>query len=145
MFTLAVIHWNVDPEIFSIGSFSPRWYSLGFLFGFMVGYYIMQRIYIEDKVSTESLDDLLLYLIVGTVLGARIGHCVFYEWDYFQHHYTSSNFRTLDFGNFRPLKNRNFQNLRNFRFCSFSGICGTVRGRPISASILVDTDFGIST
>ena len=86
MLTLAVIHWNVDPEIFNLGSFAPRWYSLGFLFGFMIGYYIMQRIYIEDKVSTESLDDLLLYLIVGTVLGARIGHCVFYEWDYFQNH-----------------------------------------------------------
>jgi len=86
MLTLAVIHWNVDPEIFNFGSFAPRWYSLGFLFGFMIGYYIMQRIYIADKVSTESLDNLLLYLIVGTVLGARIGHCVFYEWDYFQNH-----------------------------------------------------------
>ncbi len=86
MLALAVIHWNVDPEIITLGSFAPRWYSLGFLLGFMIGYYIMQRIYIEDKVSTESLDDLLLYLIVGTVLGARIGHCLFYEWDYFQNH-----------------------------------------------------------
>ena len=86
MLTLAVIHWNVDPEIFNFGSFAPRWYSLGFLFGFMIGYYMMQRIYIVDKVSTESLDNLLLYLIVGTVLGARIGHCVFYEWGYFQNH-----------------------------------------------------------
>lgn len=86
MLTLAVIHWNVDPEIFNWGSFAPRWYSLAFLLGFMIGYYIMHRIYTEDKVSTESLDDLLLYLIVGTVLGARIGHCIFYEWDYFQHH-----------------------------------------------------------
>ena len=86
MLTLAVIHWNVEPEVFSYGNFAPRWYSLGFLFGFMIGYYIMHRIYTEDKVSTESLDDLLLYLIVGTVLGARIGHCLFYEWDYFQNH-----------------------------------------------------------
>ncbi len=81
-----VIHWNVDPEIFNFNGIAPRWYSLGFLIGFMIGYYIVQRMFIEEKVNTESLDTLLLYLIVGTVLGARIGHCLFYEWDYFQHH-----------------------------------------------------------
>ena len=81
-----VIHWNVDPEIFNFNGIAPRWYSLGFLFGFMIGYYILQKIFIEDKENTESLDTLLLYLIVGTVMGARIGHCLFYEWDYFQNH-----------------------------------------------------------
>ena len=83
---LLVIHWNVDPEITQIGSFAPRWYSLAFLFGFIIGYYILHRIYVEDKADTETLDTLLLYLIIGTVFGARIGHCLFYEWDYFQHH-----------------------------------------------------------
>ena len=83
---LLVIHWNVDPEIFNFYGFAPRWYSLGFLAGFMIGYYIVQKMFIEEKVNTESLDSLLLYLIVGTVMGARIGHCMFYEWDYFQHH-----------------------------------------------------------
>ena len=83
---LLVIHWNVDPEIFNFYGFAPRWYSLGFLAGFGIGYYIVQKMFIEEKVNTESLDSLLLYLIVGTVMGARIGHCMFYEWDYFQHH-----------------------------------------------------------
>jgi len=83
---LLVIHWNVDPEIFNFHGFAPRWYSLGFLVGFMIGYYIVQKMFTEEKVNTESLDTLLLYLIVGTVMGARIGHCMFYEWDYFQHH-----------------------------------------------------------
>ncbi|MEM1122719.1 MAG: prolipoprotein diacylglyceryl transferase [Bacteroidota bacterium] len=81
-----VIHWNVDPEIFNINGIAPRWYSLGFLFGFMIGYYLVQRMFEEEKVPTDSLDTLLLYLILGTVLGARIGHCMFYEWDYFQDH-----------------------------------------------------------
>lgn len=83
---LLVIHWNSDPEIVQIGSFAPRWYSLAFLFGFMIGYYILQKIYIEDKKDTETLDSLLLYLILGTILGARLGNCLFYDWEYFQNH-----------------------------------------------------------
>jgi prolipoprotein diacylglyceryl transferase len=81
-----VVHWNVEPELFNFHGFAPRWYSLAFLFGFMIGYYILQRIYIEDKAPIDTLDTLLLYLIIGTVFGARIGHCLFYEWHYFQNH-----------------------------------------------------------
>lgn len=86
MVGLLVINWDVAPELFRIGSFEPRWYSLAFLFGFMIGYYLIKSMYEEEKIPTDSLDTLLLYLILGTVLGARIGHCLFYEWDYFQNH-----------------------------------------------------------
>jgi len=54
--------------------------------GFLIGYFIMYRIYKTDGEDTKTLDDLMLYLILGTVLGARIGHCVFYEWDYYSQH-----------------------------------------------------------
>lgn len=83
---LLVINWNASPEIFDFHGFAPRWYSLAFLFGFLIGYYIMFRIYKNEHIPTDTLDTLLLYLIVGTVLGARIGHCLFYEWDYFKNH-----------------------------------------------------------
>ena len=83
---LSVINWNVSPEIVNWGNFAPRWYSLGFLLGFMIGYYIMYRIYLNDKADIRTLDTLLLFLIIGTILGARIGHCLFYDWDYFKDH-----------------------------------------------------------
>lgn len=81
-----VIHWNPDPVIFQIGKFAPLWYSTAYLVGFLIGYYILYRMYINDGVSTETLDQLLLFLILGTVFGARIGHCLFYEWSYYKNH-----------------------------------------------------------
>ncbi len=80
------IHWNVSEEIFSIGSFPLRWYGLLFATGFIVGYQIMKRFYIHEKVNIEHLDSLLMYLVIGTIVGARLGHCLFYDWDYFQNH-----------------------------------------------------------
>jgi len=81
-----VVHWNASPEIFEWNGFAPRWYSLAFLLGFMAGYYILQRMFRAEKVATDSLDTLLLLLIAGTVIGARLGHCIFYDWDYFKDH-----------------------------------------------------------
>ena len=82
----AVIHWNPDPAIFRIGSIAPLWYSTGFLVGFLIGYYIVYRMFIKDGVPTDSLDILLLLLILGTIFGARLGHCIFYDWAYYKDH-----------------------------------------------------------
>ncbi len=80
------ISWDANPEIFSVGSFSIRWYSLFFLIGFAIGFQIMKKFFKHEGKPEEWLDSLLLYLMIGTVLGARIGHCVFYDWDYFSQH-----------------------------------------------------------
>ena len=77
------IHWNVDPIIFNIGSFGLRWYSLGFLLAFLVGYFIMNRMFLREKVETKYLDSLVIYMFVAVLVGARLGHCLFYEPDYF--------------------------------------------------------------
>ncbi|MBR1849778.1 MAG: prolipoprotein diacylglyceryl transferase [Bacteroidales bacterium] len=77
------IHWNVDPIIFHIGSFGLRWYSLGFLLAFLLGYYLLGTMFRHDKVDTKLLDSLVVYLFLAILVGARLGHCLFYEPDYF--------------------------------------------------------------
>lgn len=77
------ITWNVDPEIFHIGQLSIRWYGLLFASAFLSGYLVFTRYLATEKLSSEMLDQLLIYIAVGTVIGARLGHCFFYEPDYF--------------------------------------------------------------
>ena len=77
------ITWNVDPEIFSIGQLSIRWYGLMFAMAFLSGYLVFTRFLATERLSSEMMDQLLIYIAVGTVVGARLGHCFFYEPDYF--------------------------------------------------------------
>ena len=77
------ITWNVDPEIFSLGQLSIRWYGLMFASAFLSGYIVFTRFLATERLTAEMLDQLLIYIAVGTVLGARLGHCFFYEPDYF--------------------------------------------------------------
>ena len=77
------IHWNVDPVIFNIGSFGLRWYSLGFLLAFLLGYYIMNKMFLHEKVESKYLESLIIYMFVAVLVGARLGHCLFYEPNYF--------------------------------------------------------------
>lgn len=77
------VHWNVDPVIVNIGSFGLRWYSLGFLFAFLLGYYIYNGFCKREKVDPKYLESLVIYIFLATLIGARLGHCLFYEPDYF--------------------------------------------------------------
>lgn len=83
---LNYITWNADPVLFSIGSLSVRWYGLLWALGFFFGYFIMRGFYRREKVSDDWLDKLLIYMLVFTVLGARLGHCLFYEPAYYLSH-----------------------------------------------------------
>ena len=78
---LNFITWDIRPWIFEIGSFQVRYYSLLFGLGFIIGYYILVRIFTKENVSVEFLDKLTVYIILATILGARFGHCIFYEPD----------------------------------------------------------------
>ena len=69
--------------IFHIGSFGVRWYSLGFLFAFLLGYFIMSRMFKREKVDDKYLESLLIYMFVSVLVGARLGHCLFYEAGYY--------------------------------------------------------------
>ncbi len=77
------IIWNVDPEIFSIGSLSVRYYGLLFAMAFVTGYVIMQRYFRRDGLGTKELDLLATYVFFATLIGARLGHCLFYEPEYY--------------------------------------------------------------
>ncbi len=83
---LGYINWNVSPEIFSIGPLTVRWYGLLFALGFVIGQRILSRIYVAEGRSEKDVDVITLYMIVGTVVGARLGHCLFYEPEYFLSH-----------------------------------------------------------
>ena len=80
---MLVIHWNVSPDIFSIGPFTIRWYGLLFALSFIVGFQIMIKIFKKEGRSEDDLNDLIWYMILGTVIGARLGHCLFYNPKYY--------------------------------------------------------------
>jgi len=81
-----VIPWDVNPEIFRIGSFAIRWYGLLFASGFLFGYIIMHKIFKNENLPDASLDRLTIYMAVGVIVGARLGHCLFYEPRYYLSH-----------------------------------------------------------
>lgn len=83
---LSQIIWDVSPVIFTLGPLSVRWYGLAFAVGFIVGYNIVAKMFKHEGVPEKWLGILLAYLMVGTLIGARLGHVFFYEWDYYSQH-----------------------------------------------------------
>lgn len=78
--------WNPDQDLFTIGSFSVKYYSLMFVIAFSLGWYVMKKIYLNEGKTIPQLDSLFVHTAVATLLGARLGHCFFYDWDYFKDH-----------------------------------------------------------
>lgn len=80
---LSFITWDVSPVIFKLGFFTLRWYSLAFMIGFLVGYEIVARMFRHEGAPERWLGLLLMWTVAGTIVGARLGHVFFYEWDLF--------------------------------------------------------------
>lgn len=80
---LLFINWNPDLIIFHLGPMAIRWYSTCWLIGLLLAYLIVMHLYKAQKVADEKFEPLFLYCFIGILLGARIGHCVFYEPGYF--------------------------------------------------------------
>lgn len=83
MNNLLYILWNPNLVAFHLGPMSIRWYSLCWLLGLASAYFIVKRLYKEQKIKPELFDPLFIYCFVGILIGARLGHCLFYEPDYF--------------------------------------------------------------
>ena len=80
---LPIIYWEQDPALFSLGPLSPRWYGLLFMLGFLFGYVFMTRVFRREGKPPEDLGQLLTCLLAATVIGARLGHCLFYDPAYY--------------------------------------------------------------
>ena len=86
MFNVLFIDWNPDVVAFQLGHFAVRWYSLCWCIGLLSVYLLMHRMFREQKLTEEQFDPMFLYCFVGILVGARLGHCLFYEPEYFLAH-----------------------------------------------------------
>ena len=82
---LDFVTWTVRPDLFT-GFVSVRWYGLMFAIGFLVGYEIVWRMFRHEGAPEKWVGSLFIYVVVATVLGARLGHVFFYQWDYYSQH-----------------------------------------------------------
>lgn len=78
------IDWAPSEVLFTLGPLTIYWYSVMFIIAFSLGYYIVQKIYINDNKSVTLVEPLFIYVVFGTLIGARLGEVFFYNWDYFQ-------------------------------------------------------------
>jgi len=77
---LNFITWNVDPALFHLGPLTVRWYGLLWAVGIWLTLLITQKIFKHEKLPEAWVDKLFIYTVVGAIVGARLGHCFFYEW-----------------------------------------------------------------
>ncbi len=83
---LNYINWDIDPEIVNIWGFSIRYYGLLFAIGLILSISVLKRIFKQENIAGENLELLIIYGILGIFIGARLGHCLFYQPDYFLQH-----------------------------------------------------------
>ena len=91
---LSYVTWNVDPELFTVFGREIRWYGMLWVIGLIVAVFIVQRIFDNEKHPEKWFDSLFVYMMFGIILGARLGHCLFYEPVY----YLSNPLRFSKFG-----------------------------------------------
>lgn len=80
---LIYINWTVNPELISLGPITFRWYGILFALGVVAGYQLTKQIFKHENLSEKMLDNLLYITVAGTIIGARLGHVFFYDWDYY--------------------------------------------------------------
>lgn len=79
MLTPFFIDWNVDPALFRIGAFEVRYYALCWIAAFLIGLYIFGKMLKKENLNPKLSDSIFLYAFISTLIGARLGHCIFYE------------------------------------------------------------------
>ncbi len=112
------IDWAPNEVFFKLGPIAIHWYSLMFIVAFTLGYYIIKRIYQNENKPVELVEPLFIYVIFGTLIGARLGEVLFYNWDYFQNNLIEI---------FLPIKkdpNESllFGTISGFKFVGFRGL-----------------------
>ena len=74
---------NFDPIAFHLFSLEIRWYSLAYIFGIIIGWFYCKKILIQENKTKQEFDDLISYLIIGVILGGRLGYVIFYNFSYY--------------------------------------------------------------
>ncbi|MGY8946479.1 MAG: prolipoprotein diacylglyceryl transferase [Flavobacteriales bacterium] len=82
--TLLKIDWSPSEIFLNLGPLAIHWYSVMFIIAFSLGYYLIKKIYINENKSIELIEPLFIYIVIGTLIGARLGHVIFYDWNYYQ-------------------------------------------------------------
>lgn len=80
---LATIHWNPNPELFNLLGISIRYYGLLWAVGILFAYLVVHYQYRDKKIGEDKFEPLFFYCFFGIVLGARLGHCLFYQPEYY--------------------------------------------------------------
>ena len=80
------ITWNPNETLFNIGFIQIKYYNLLWITAFALGWFLMKKIFLNEKKSVEQLDSLFIYTVLSTMLGARLGHVFFYDWAYYSNH-----------------------------------------------------------
>ncbi len=84
--SLIAIFWHVNPVAFHLGETEVRWYGLFFPIAFLLGYFIGRKMFKQEGLSMDWLDTLFIIIFISGILGARLAHVFFYDWDYFKEH-----------------------------------------------------------
>ena len=104
---MAYITWAPKKEIIDLGFYALRWYSLLFALGFVLSFYLLRKQFKKAELDESYLEKLTMYLVLATVIGARLAHCLFYDFDYYSQHILEI---------FLPVK------FDPFRFTGFQGL-----------------------
>lgn len=81
---LLKIDWSPSEIFLNLGPLAIHWYSVMFIIAFSLGYYLIKNIYINENKSIDLIEPLFIYIVIGTLIGARLGEVLFYNWEYFQ-------------------------------------------------------------
>ena len=121
-YVLSFITWDVDPTLFELGPFQIRYYGILWALSFVVGFYLVKKLYVNEKENEAFADPLLYAVIIGGVLGARLGHVIFYQWELFGTDFLSV-FLPMKFYNseWNELTNM-YENVWSPEFTGFSGL-----------------------
>ena len=84
--TFLKFNWAPNEKLFEIGGFGIHIYSLMFIIAFLLGLRLFKKMFIKENVNQKYLEPLFIYMVISTLLGARLGEVFFYNWDYFQNH-----------------------------------------------------------
>lgn len=83
---LLKVNWAPSESLFEFFGIGVRFYSLMFVIAFSYGFYLMKKIFKKEDIKIEYLDPILFYMVFSTLIGARLGHVFFYDWNYYQNH-----------------------------------------------------------